>query len=216
MKLSEFLGLTYQKKKDKQEDTQSIQCWLREQLDSLKWLLQLINGLVDFKTITAETTSNADITEVNRTLQFNWTGLTEIDWAEYRVKYENGFILDGDYIGNCRIGDLCFDLITHLTDREDELLLTFDLYVGGVDTGYGYSAKELVIAGKYQTESDVPAAKQYPYDYADGEAFDDSCTYMMYEDFKAMAEERFAKFIAQSKYSESNLLMKAREPLHIW
>lgn len=39
---------------------------------------------------------------------------------------------DGGWIGNVRCGLLCFDII------DFDTFLHFDLYVGGVDTGYGY------------------------------------------------------------------------------
>lgn len=40
-----------------------------------------------------------------------------------------------EYIGSVRTGELCFDILS-CGDK-----LFFDLYVGGVNTGYGYSYK---------------------------------------------------------------------------
>ena len=40
----------------------------------------------------------------------------------------------GEYVGSVRVGNLCFDIM----DWGNHLW--FDLYVGGVDTGYGYGA----------------------------------------------------------------------------
>lgn len=100
-------------------------------------------------------------------------------------------------VGNCRIGDLCFDLVIRdyrQVNNKSKLYLTYDLYVGGIDSGYGY--------GK----------DGYPYDYADGEGW--SMEYIKaytFDEFKNMAEDEFRAFIRISGYED-----KANEPLHIW
>lgn len=147
-------------------------------------------------------------------LAFNWNGLRESVWAKYRANSKT--LGDGEYIGNCRVGELCFDLITHTNFEETGYNLTFDLYVGGVDTGYGYSKKEAMYSGAYADVHNIPENEKYPYDYADGASFDGLCDQMSYEEFKAMAEKRFVQFIAESKYEKADLLAKAKEPLHMW
>ena len=53
-----------------------------------------------------------------------------------------------DHIGSVRIGTLCFDLIERKGKRDKNYLYA-DLYVGGIDTGYGYGKDD------------------YPYTYVD-------------------------------------------------
>ena len=116
---------------------------------------------------------------------FVWQ-LSEEDWTNYCAMVENDLLGIDDYIGNCRIGKLCFDIIARYYD------------VGGVDTEYGY--------GK----------NNYPYDHADGESFGDSCISLTTEDFKKMAEEVFRQYIQYSQYRRADLREKASEPLYIW
>lgn len=118
-------------------------------------------------------------------------------WTDYVMSYENDLnnLLIDDCIGSCRIGELCFDIL--IRDYNSGIFcLTFDCYVGGIDSGYGYSHDG------------------YPYDYADGGSFfyNDPCTWMSFEEFKAIAERRFDKFIEENEL----LVAKANEPLHMW
>lgn len=100
-------------------------------------------------------------------------------------------------VGCCRIGDLCFDLVIRdyrIVKNKPRLYLTYDLYVGGIDSGYGYGNDG------------------YPYDYADGEGWDmESIKAYDFDEFKNMAEDEFRAFIKISGYED-----KANEPLHIW
>lgn len=126
--------------------------------------------------------------------------ISENDWTEYMSKYENETIWDGEYICCFRVGDLCFDIV--YTDPGDEKpFLRYDLYVGGEDTGYGYSRIE----------------DGYPYDYADGDGFGDTCVWMTLDDFKAKAEEVLTAYINENdtRFGYS-LVEKANEPLHVW
>lgn len=56
-----------------------------------------------------------------------------------------------DFLGNLYIGDLCFDLVLRDHEGDTGVVLDADLYVGGVDTGYGYTR-----------------TNQLPYDERDG------------------------------------------------
>ena len=107
---------------------------------------------------------------------------------------------DLDYVGNIRVGDLCFDII-QLEDEDSTLWI--DCYVGGIDSGYGY--------GK----------DNYPYDYV--------CevgTSMVRNEYKNLSYKQFVdiieKELTESINCESkcngaiNFVDKANEPLRIW
>lgn len=130
-------------------------------------------------------------------MKFNWDGFTEEDFANYCAIIENEKMFDNDFVGCIRIGDLCFDLI--IREYNDEFVLDYDLYVGGIDDGYGY--------GK----------ENYPYTEGGGGSFEDSLISMRYNDFVKQAEEAFTDYIYNSNYSAKyNLVDKANEPLHTW
>lgn len=130
-------------------------------------------------------------------MKFNWDGFTEEDFVKYCATIENEKMFDNDFIGCVRIGDLCFDLV--LREYNNEFVLDYDLYVGGIDDGYAY--------GK----------ENYPYTEGGGGTFEDSLISMSYDDFVKQAEEAFTDYIYHSNYStEYNLVDKANEPLHTW
>ena len=129
-------------------------------------------------------------------MKFDWTNFTEVDFTNYCAKAENDLLIEGDYIGCVRVGNLCFDLMVRLND--DKLYLSYDLYVGGVDSGYGYTASD------------------YPYDYAEGGNFEDTMISMSYEEFQKYAEEKFELFITIWPYEAASLVEKANEPLNVW
>jgi len=107
----------------------------------------------------------------------------------------------GEYVGSVRVGNLCFDIINWGNH------LWFDLYVGGVDTGYGYGADD------------------YPYDYCDVASFawNDDLTDISDDDFKMELE----KYIEEHIYANEgyvtdvgaipvSLIDKANEELREW
>ena len=100
-----------------------------------------------------------------------------------------------DYLFSVRIGDLCFDL---KADEDDsaEYPIDYDLYVGGVDDGYGKSWRK----------------PGYPYTWYGSDTFFESVLTMGFDEFKKVAEEEFVEYI---KYDDS-LIAKALEPLNIW
>lgn len=133
--------------------------------------------------------------------------LKEDDYNKYKKhQHEYGdYDSVGDYIGSVRVGSLCFDIINWGNH------LWFDLYVGGVDTGYGYSDKK--------------GYENYPYDYAD------SCSFRWDENVKEITLEEFQKEL--SEYIEEHiekmegyvtdvraiavsLINKANEDLQLW
>ena len=131
-------------------------------------------------------------------MKFDWTNFTENDFTDYCAKAEN-FILDpDDYVGCVRVGNLCFDLMVRCNE-DDKWWLSYDLYVGEVDTGYGYSDKN-----------------NCPYDYAEGGDFEDTMISMTYEEFQKYAEVEFEKYITTWPYEAASLVEKANEPLNIW
>ena len=106
---------------------------------------------------------------------------------------------DADYVGAVRLGDLCFDFTLVELEPNEPFYLLYDLYIGGIDSGYGYK-------------------NGYPYDYFDGDCFKLGSLDMNYEDFKSMAEKELTDFIFKWKNTEYffELIEKANEPLHIW
>ena len=130
---------------------------------------------------------------------FDFRGFTKDNFEDYKKEASQKQLIADDYIGNIRVGKLCFDLVTRCHDT-DQIILTFDLYVGGVDTGYGYS-------DRYE--------KQYPYDYADGGNFI-NIESMNYLDFQKYAEDVLTKYINESEYTLANLPEKASEELVLW
>ena len=87
------------------------------------------------------------------------------------------------YVGHVIVGDICVDIIIRdYGDEEEKLAYSFDLYVAGEDTGYGYK--------------DLEDGSVLPYDYAEG---DDMWVSDLPEDFatfKKQAEELLTWYIA--------------------
>lgn len=129
-------------------------------------------------------------------MKFNWNDFTEKSFeVACEMLKENEH--DEDFVGSVRIGDLCFDILTR--EYNDKLYLDYDLYVGGVDTGYGYS-------------------DDYPYDCAGGGSFDESFVNMNYEEFKVYAEKIMGNYIRneENTYTHVSLIEKAEAELNIW
>lgn len=143
-------------------------------------------------------------------MKFNWDDFTEEDFVNYCSQIENNMLYADEYVGAVRTGEICCDLV--LREFETNVLtLTYDVYVGGEDTGYGYSARDALCTGKYNSKSEVPDDELYPYDYVDGDSFQDSCVSMTYDNFQQMAEEKITDFL-----TKNNLLNKANMELHKW
>lgn len=125
--------------------------------------------------------------------KFDWTGFTEENYNcmnEIREDYTVG-IYDFYYVGFVCVGDLCFEL--NLRADDGIFCLDYDLYVGGIDDGYGYGMND------------------YPYTYADGGAL---MVPPSYKEFKSSAEKVFTEYI--NDYGLYDLPEKASIPLHIW
>ena len=97
---------------------------------------------------------------------------------------------DEDYIGNMRIGTICFDIIIR------EAILNFDCYVGGIGD-YGYSTKV--------------GFENYPYEEYGGFDIEKDYTKMSLEDIKQEAERLAEEFII-----ESHLTNEAKKELILW
>lgn len=113
---------------------------------------------------------------------------------------ENREIIAYDYIGALRVGNLCFDLMERDCGEfnQPEVKLFCDLYVSGIDTGYGYGKNDI------------------PYDYADftGGVFElKEYKGKSLEEFKKMIEKECEKSIVEDdKKSELySLIEKANE-----
>lgn len=144
-------------------------------------------------------------------MKFDWSEFTEVGFFNYGEKMKDEVEYGDEYVGCVRIGDLCFDLLIRLDDNGNKIF-TYDLYVGGVDTGYGYSNPNKFNKELYNPEDD------YPYDYVGGLDFSSTCTNMSYDNFKLYAEAEFEHFIKveNEAYKEASLIEKANEPLKVW
>jgi hypothetical protein len=133
-------------------------------------------------------------------MKFNWDNFTAEDFVNYCALVENNEIEGDNCIGNVTAGNLCFDLVTREIGAND-MGLDYDLYVGGIDTGYRYSEKN-----------------NYPYDYQGGSCFIDSCISMTYDDFKVYAEKELETYIENEDkyYKDCSLIEKAYEDSIIW
>lgn len=125
-------------------------------------------------------------------MNFVWD-MEENTWDGFRNHPED-FDLD-NFLGNCRTGELCIDIVLY---DWNELLWGYDVYVGGINSGYGYSSRE----------SKTP----YPYDYADGGEFPVELFNCSFAEFKTKAEQIFTEYIER----DETLIAKANEPLHLW
>lgn len=146
-----------------------------------------------------------------RYFDYNWNVLNVFSkekFDEMIRNFANSKLSADELIGQVRCGNLCFDVIVR---EYDELFLTFDLYVGGVDTGYGYSV----------------LIKDYPYDYADGDSIASmqEISKLDYGAFVSIAEFVFDRFINnhEETYKNSDLAANnaslcaiALEPIKIW
>lgn len=125
-------------------------------------------------------------------------------YRTHQHEYEDGDC-DGNYIGALRIGNLCFDILNWGNH------LWFDLYVGGVDTGYGYSEKD--------------GYERFPYDYADSCSFrwDKDVSGTELKSFQDELSDYIKKFIMEKKSYTTDtkaifvdLIAKANEDLQLW
>lgn len=155
-------------------------------------------------------------------MKFAWD-IDEEKWGAFaKAINEENFLAaydEGDYIGCCRVGDLCFDI--RAWNGGDWTGWGFELFCGGVDTGYGYSAREAMATGKYENKWEVPDELQYPYDEVDYGEFDMwySEPIPPFDEFKSKAERVFEEFIESHRdnyLSNADLVAKANEPLHVW
>lgn len=136
-------------------------------------------------------------------MKFDWSAFTETDFVAYCAQIENDKLYADDYIGAVRVGELCFDFVLRTYDDE-RLVLTFDCYVGGIggENAYGYSRIE----------------KGYPYEYAEGDDFDDTCISLTYAEFQQLAESKMERYIQEGQiwFTQTNLMERALMPLHVW
>ena len=137
------------------------------------------------------------------------------DLEEFKAKVRNKEQYADDCIGLVRTGDLCFDLIVAEDENETAegckatlLTLEYNLYTGGIDTGYAYSKTE--------------TGEEYPYDYTEGGDFGNVFD-MSFEEFKKLAEKEMQEYIIVNnhyyyykEYGYALLLCKADQPLNCW
>ena len=154
-------------------------------------------------------------------MKFVWE-MDEEKWEEFanaldREAFDVAHMV-GEYLGCCRVGDLCFD-IRAWSPGEEWTGWGFELFCGGVE-GYGYSAKEAMENDSkyYSTKYDVPDELLYPYDEVNYGEFPAGFESYTANEFQKAAERVFEKFIEEQSiiYDNADLIAKANEPLHEW
>lgn len=140
-------------------------------------------------------------------MEIKWF-LKEEEYEKYRKhqhEYQDEDCAEGEYIGSARLGNLCFDILNWGNH------LWFDLYVGGVDTGYGYSDRE--------------GFKNYPYDFADSVSFrwDEDVSEVSIEEFEKDLSEyieehinSYEGYVTDIGAMPVDLIGKANENLQLW
>ena len=95
--------------------------------------------------------------------------INEMDFNRAKRMYKTKvFDSDFDFIGQLKFANICFDFIVRPYD--DAPMLTADMYVFGIDSGYG------------KTEDGIP------YSYEDGIDFDEPLVYeLSLDEFKSLA-----------------------------
>ena len=122
-----------------------------------------------------------------------------------------------DFIVSLRCGALCYDLSEKHVYGNDYLYA--DLYVGGVDTGYGYAKpnrKKLDGTSKYPARG-----YDYPYDYCE-----EASMFWKVEDLKQYDTDSLLEMIEydleekimdkDKAYEYCSLTDKARDKMKIW
>lgn len=140
--------------------------------------------------------------------EFNYDNFPKEKWKQlmFDVNRDDLWMIDGNYYGCVRIGDLCFDIRTVTISYPDytEYYIDGDLYVGGFDDGYAYSDIE----------------PDYPYTFVgDGAdmAFEEFKKLKTYEEFKELFEERAIEMIEHERINKHyHTIEKAKQPLHVW
>lgn len=135
-------------------------------------------------------------------MKFKWNLQPEFErYKKEQKMYKEDEEGNGEYVRSVRTGNLCFDMINWGNH------LWFDLYVGGVDSGYGYGVND------------------YPYDYCNEASFrwNKDLTNVSDEEFEKESEEYIEEFInVKKEYTTDikaihvNLLDKANEELRVW
>ena len=108
---------------------------------------------------------------------------------------------DFECFGCVRTGEICIDINAWCAFNDIPEYLEFAMFVGGVESPYGYSSLD----------------EDYPYDHVD--YFDGfPIKNVPYNDFKQIAETYLEKLIikANETYDEADLVAEANKPLHIW
>lgn len=150
-------------------------------------------------------------------MNFVWD-MNEKDWNKFTNAVKRNDLdlayMEGEYLGCCRVGDLCFDI--RAWHGGEWAGWGFELFCGGVDSGYGYSSREAMAIGKYKNKHDVPDELLYPYDEIDYGEFPNGFASYSLAEFQSKAEPIFEELIRTSNYDGADLLAKAEEPLHIW
>ena len=156
----------------------------------------------------------APMQEINKALvECGILPIFEFSWNMEKNKYERSTerlseMVD-QYVGCVNIGNITADIVIRNYEKngEDNFSYSFDLYVYGENTGYGYR--------KDKNGNDIP------YDYAEGTDIDiSSISDLKFEDFKKKAEEQITEYIVLNDKKDSvknpySLVEKASRPMDI-
>lgn len=154
-------------------------------------------------------------------MNFVWD-MNEETWNEFadaidRKAFDVAHML-GEFLGCCRVGDLCLDIRAWNLAEDEWSGWGFELFCGGIDRGYGYSATDAMKTNPEWTKYTAPEELLYPYDEVCYGEFPAGFETYTLEEFQKAAEKVFEKFINdQNKiYGKADLIAKANEPLHVW
>lgn len=156
---------------------------------------------------------------MEKEFKFDWSDFTTQHFKNMMKEREFIWYDVSEYLGCVRIGDLCFDFVERwIPEEKPKKHIFFDLYIGGVDSGYGYSYYEPLVLGRYANKYEVPDEEAYPYDEYEKNGETDQCfseeVYKLsYEEFVDYVEKVLTNFLDKT---ESRIQGKAKEPLHIW
>ena len=110
--------------------------------------------------------------------------LEEKDLEQIKEVLKTNKLIESDFMGSVEIGELSIEFV--FRDYDSLLILDYDVFVGGVDSGYGYTTKKL------------------PYDYASGGKLLDLDTInkiTSFDNFKSYILKEVMEFINRSYYN---------------
>ena len=157
--------------------------------------------------------TDASMEEVNKALvECGILPIFDFTWrmheTSYKIDEEKISMSVDNYLGCIFVGDICVDIVIRDYGNERvKLAYSFDLYVAGEDTGYGYKTSE-------------DGSILFPYDYAEGDDIWVSDLPADFETFKKTAEKLITRYIAANdirieRKNPYSLVEKASKPTRL-